>query len=470
MPTPVFKFQHPDLPGEDLYFIHNTFFELPETIPMDLSSFIWYHLNSRRTLEGFFAAWDNLNKFQTSLEGHSFEEYFNENEKKQLYDDAIFGQSLQAAQVNQRVTLELKEFIDLEKYKTESISDSLCRSVGKTNYGVIKVSFFYSRHYFMQYIWDNFNNKLEESYSYMSDREIILALINFNGLGLSFADENLKKDREVLLKAIKNDFRAFHFVDNSLKENKTFILEALKVNYWVCSLLNEKFKKDADILFETGKQECLFFFKKEIENIEATEYSFRYNSQEVYDEDSSPDTIEFYNTISNEIEESLLNLKKYAEDGPFFFVFEYSFSYELLKNDEDYILNLFKLWPHYLVDYNIFYSVASSRLLQSKEFITELLKSETKGSVLWSWNEFPISYWSDDEFVKAAIKVNGNALQYANDSYKKDKTLVIQALKSSKKAIQFVDESLKKDEDVLALISITPIEIKDSEENEDLPF
>ncbi len=41
--TPVFKFQHPDLPGDDLYFIHNTFFELPQTTPMDLWSFIWYY-------------------------------------------------------------------------------------------------------------------------------------------------------------------------------------------------------------------------------------------------------------------------------------------------------------------------------------------------------------------------------------------------------------------------------------------
>jgi hypothetical protein len=461
MATPVFKFQHPDLPSEDLYFIHNTFFELPETIPMDLSTFIWYHINSPRTLEGFFAAWDNLNKFQTSLKDESFDKYFDKNQKQQIYDDAIFGQSLEAAQVNQRVNLELKEFIDLEKYKTESISNSLCKSVGKTNYGVIKLSFFYSRHYFMQYIWDNFNNKLDESYSYMSDREIILALINFNGLGLSFASENLKKDREILLKAIKNDFRAFYFVDNSLKENKTFILEVIKTNYWVCSLLNEKLKKDDDILFETAKQECLFFFEKEIEIIED-------KLQEVHDEDCNQESID---NISNGIENSLMNIKEYAVDGPFFFAFEFSFSHELLKNDEDYVLNLFKLWPHYLVDYNIFYSVASLRLLQSKEFITELLKSETKGSVLWSWQGFPTFYWSDKEFVKAAIKINGDALQYANDICKKDKEVVIEALKSSKSAIQFIDESLKNDEDVLALISdkfSKNIEIYG--EDEELPF
>ena len=60
--------------------------------------------------------------------------------------------------------------------------------------------------------------------------------------------------------------------------------------------------------------------------------------------------------------------------------------------------------------------------------------------------------------------------KFVNDIYKKNKEVVIEALKSSKSAIKFVDESLKNDEDVLALLSIKPLEIKDSEENEDLPF
>ncbi|RAR73825.1 DUF4116 domain-containing protein [Flavobacterium aciduliphilum] len=476
MATPVFKFQHPDLPGEDLYFIHNTFFELPETIPMDLTTFIWYHQQINRTLEGFFAAWDNLNQFQTSLEGHSFEEHFNENEKQQLYDDALFGLSLNEAKHNQKESLKLKEFIDSEKYKTDDIFEYVNPNI-KLDYisGNIKLSFFYSRHYFMQYLWDNFNDKLDESDSYKHDKSIILALNKINGLGLSFASENLKKDSEVLLQGIKNDFRAFYFVDNSLKENKPFIIEALKKNVSIFQILENRIQNDEDICLEKTKQECLIFFEKEIRDLLYKNYELFENSNEVHEEDCSQETINYYNILSNEIDCGLMYLEEYAKDGPFFCTYESFFPYELLKNDEDYILNLFEIWPHTLVDYNVFYSVASSRLLKSKNFIIELLKLQSsidslRKSVKWNWTDFPISYWSDDEFVKAAIKVNGNALQYANDSYKKDKELVIQALKSSKSAIQFVDESLKNDEDVLALLSIKPIEIKDSEEDEDLPF
>ena len=35
MATPIFKFQHPNIIGEDLYFTKRTLFELSKTIPMD---------------------------------------------------------------------------------------------------------------------------------------------------------------------------------------------------------------------------------------------------------------------------------------------------------------------------------------------------------------------------------------------------------------------------------------------------
>ncbi len=54
MATVIFKFQHPDLPEEDLYFLQNTYYELPETVPMDLTTFILYHDWVHENLEGLF--------------------------------------------------------------------------------------------------------------------------------------------------------------------------------------------------------------------------------------------------------------------------------------------------------------------------------------------------------------------------------------------------------------------------------
>lgn len=466
MATPVFKFQHPDLPGEDLYFIHNTYFEVPETIPMDLTTFIWYHLQIDRTLEGFFAAWDNLNQFQASLNGASFDNYFDENHKQQLYEDALFGLSLTEAKLNLESSSKLREFINSKKYLDNSINEYVKPNIMHEN---IDVWYFFSHHYFIDFIWTIENNKVVKNISNKYSKEILLPL-KINGLVLFYADNKSKKNKQFVLSAIKNDFRSIYFADDSLKKDKSFIIEAIKSNYKVIALINSKFQNDNDVIYEYKKQECLSFFKKEIDSIEATEYSFRTNSQEVYDEDCSQETINFYNNISNEIEDTLLNLKEYAENGPFYFALESSFPYDLFKDDDDYVLSLFKLWPHYLVDYTIFNYTASSRLLQSKEFIIELLKCETKGQVIWSWEKLPTSYWSIDEFVKAAVKVDGIALQYADDTFKKVKDVVILALKSNKNALEFIDESLKNDEDVLALLSNKPIEINDSEEDEELPF
>lgn len=72
------------------------------------------------------------------------------------------------------------------------------------------------------------------------------------------------------------------------------------------------------------------------------------------------------NAEYNELDNDLIALKEYAENGPFFFSFDFSISYELLKNDKDYILNIFKVWPHYLVDYNILYHIAPMELMKSK--------------------------------------------------------------------------------------------------------
>lgn len=54
------SFCHPDLPQERLYFVHNTFFEMHETIPMDLATFFWFHISQGITLEGTLFAWNYL--------------------------------------------------------------------------------------------------------------------------------------------------------------------------------------------------------------------------------------------------------------------------------------------------------------------------------------------------------------------------------------------------------------------------
>jgi hypothetical protein len=123
MATPVFKFQHPDLTDEDLYFIHNTFFELPETIPMDLTTFIVYHIKTGRTLSGLLICWENLKKSGASLYESTFDEFYTDDEKIRLFDLAKNSGAIKSAKENEFLSEKIKSFIDNKLYETQSFLD-----------------------------------------------------------------------------------------------------------------------------------------------------------------------------------------------------------------------------------------------------------------------------------------------------------------------------------------------------------
>jgi len=55
----------------------------------------------------------------------------------------------------------------------------------------------------------------------------------------------------------------------------------------------------------------------------------------------------------------------------------------------------------------------------------------------------------DKEIVLAAVKQNGSTLEYADDSLKKDKEIVLAAVKQDGSALDYADDSLKKDKEIV---------------------
>jgi hypothetical protein len=214
MGTPVFKFQHPELPGEDLYFIQNTFFELPATIPMDLASFIWYHFEINRTLDGFIFLWENLCKYQTSLAGFSFDSHFDATEKQQLYQDALFNNALAMAEYNSGVSRQIITMLN-----QNATGQELRQFINDyEELWVLDGPSYESRHQLMQFLWDKYPDKIDEQNSFQKDKDIITELVQISGLGLVFADEQLKRDIALLSSAVQADYRAWFFIPNELHE------------------------------------------------------------------------------------------------------------------------------------------------------------------------------------------------------------------------------------------------------------
>ena len=61
------------------------------------------------------------------------------------------------------------------------------------------------------------------------------------------------------------------------------------------------------------------------------------------------------------------------------------------------------------------------------------------------YGSIPKEFYKDKSFVLEAVKQNGYALQYADESLKKDRSIVIAAFKTNGTGIfKFVDKTLKK--------------------------
>ena len=88
MATPIFKFT--DLETEqEYYFIYDTFSESQKTSPVCLSTFLYYHIQTNRTLSGFIACFKKLLTSGSSLNHTTFELFFSEKEKSFFHEHLV---------------------------------------------------------------------------------------------------------------------------------------------------------------------------------------------------------------------------------------------------------------------------------------------------------------------------------------------------------------------------------------------
>jgi hypothetical protein len=310
MATPVFKFNHPDLPDEDLYFIQNTFYELPATIPMDLTTFVRYHFATDRTFEGFFYCWDNLIKSGATLEDVGFETWFNEEEKSKLYQDASASSAILNAVANKITSDKIKVFIQEKKYEQENFESFFFDLIESSKDNYRGDDFYQSRHYlfhhFQTLIEENqpnyneekepdefeFEKKSMDDYEISGDfddlfklqytlddidihnfdeEELLISFYEnenifiplhliphkFRNSGF-FRDKCLNNrelyliplpinDREIILKAIKQNGIALKFATEELKNDREIVLEAVKNFGWSLEFASESLRNDPEI-------------------------------------------------------------------------------------------------------------------------------------------------------------------------------------------------------------------------------
>ena len=156
MATPDYKFT---LPGTnfDFYVIWNTFYEAPHTVPMDLITFLDYHLQSNRLFEGLFYCWEDLNDTGSTLSDCSFED-LDVNEKDALFQLCIDSGALDKAKQNVLINKQLKNAID-KNHKDEIVCMAMVQALldesklFETNYYYT----YWSHHFTIEEFWE-YNN------------------------------------------------------------------------------------------------------------------------------------------------------------------------------------------------------------------------------------------------------------------------------------------------------------------------
>lgn len=131
MATPVFKFKD-KISEQDYYFIYDTFHELPKTIPMCLSTFVYYHLESHRTLEGFIATFHDIEKNGSSLYDSSFDAFFNEEEKSFYINQLTDCYTANELDKLSKESLLIKDFILKGMYENKSLTKFIHTNLKET--------------------------------------------------------------------------------------------------------------------------------------------------------------------------------------------------------------------------------------------------------------------------------------------------------------------------------------------------
>lgn len=181
MATLVYKFIHPTA-KQDFYVIWNTFYELPDTVPMDLTTFLAYHININRSFEGLISCWKDLQISGVSIQEMSFD-LLNAKVKEMLYCLCENSGSLAREEKNRDNSKLLKKFID--GLKINSQSEKLLKEKIKDVNIKLDRDHSYFRSYSHTMDWLNKNRIVFES-SFADDKTLLNYAEFFFNLFLNF--------------------------------------------------------------------------------------------------------------------------------------------------------------------------------------------------------------------------------------------------------------------------------------------
>ena len=156
MAHPVLKIKHPQY-THDFYLIWDTCFELPETIPMDLTNFIDFFFNlfeekfgeigpdAIYMLSTLIKVWDNIKRKGISFDFTTIGQYLSDSEYKYLVNQIEISGGLERAEKNLNSSRIFHEWLQSHNNNTGKYAWDLHDLISNTEYYIEKCAgYFYN--------------------------------------------------------------------------------------------------------------------------------------------------------------------------------------------------------------------------------------------------------------------------------------------------------------------------------------
>ncbi|VEU75347.1 Uncharacterised protein [Mycoplasmopsis maculosa] len=351
-----------------------------------------------------------------------------------------------------------------------------------------------------------------------NDKEVILKILDKDGLALKFASNELKDDREVVLKAIKQNGLSLKFASERLKNNLNIVKAAISQNVNAYHHASEQLKNNYEIALMSAA--TIKEIPEGLKNNSNWQLDFANKLKKL----NLPQIIDSFEIISDrylllkliEIDpnfikkapDELMNDKSFLIEainkGARIFQnhkYMYYSKYRHLFNDKDYLKtsiekNTDAIWDIYNnrleIDGSLWYSdyfdenkdlflkaLTKDGLLidtfdnkyddSNREIIKIAVKQNGLALKEIIWKK---DWLNDREIVSEAVKQNGLALEFVSDNLKNDREIVLEAIKQNPNSFKFASNILKNDKEVVlkavsaipSLIEFASINIKNDKD------
>ena len=247
----IYKFIHPNHPIYNFYFVQSTFFELPYSIPMDLTTFLLYlHTYEETYLPAFINSWDKIEVLGTSAltsDNLTCDDLLSQDEKQGLYDEIELLNLVLIANKNKERSLYLRNYLNTQNNSVEDVIGEI-RAIaqeltaeytlqnGESNV-LFPADYYKSKHFLMSYIYQETGMLIDLSW-HPTILKFVYERTNHLDLGLQLYMIPPKYRNSTFFKSECTKRGVSYLYEGITSTNKEFDIE---INYDVIAkILSEK--------------------------------------------------------------------------------------------------------------------------------------------------------------------------------------------------------------------------------------